>query len=197
MILESVVTTTSPTGQPHLAPMGPVVDPGLTTFLLRPYQSSQTYQNLKRHPYGVIHVTDDAGLMARAAIGQLTELPPTRVAETVPGFVLADCCRWFEFEVVHFNDAEPRTELTTRILHSGVGRPFFGFHRARHAVLEAAILATRASWWPIDELKQELVRLRIPVDKTAGPAEQEAFELVSRYIDQQLSLRVDSAAVEP
>ena len=46
MILEGLVTTTDATGGPHLAPMGPTVDPSLSTLLLRPFPTSNTYQNL-------------------------------------------------------------------------------------------------------------------------------------------------------
>ena len=48
--------------------MGPEVDTPLTGLVLKPYKSSRTYQNLKRTPAGVLHVTDDVELIARAAI---------------------------------------------------------------------------------------------------------------------------------
>ena len=65
MILEGVVTTLSGTGELNIAPMGPVVDPAQTEFLLRPFHTSQTYRNLKENPCGVLHVTDDVLLLAR------------------------------------------------------------------------------------------------------------------------------------
>ena len=73
MILEGVVTTLAPDGTLNVAPMGPKVgrDPG--RFVLRPYQTSTTYRNLKATGEGVLHVTDDVFLMARAAIGMLPE----------------------------------------------------------------------------------------------------------------------------
>jgi hypothetical protein len=63
-------------------------------------------------------------------------------------------------------------------VHSHRGRDWFGFHRARHAVLEAAILATRFHLLPADEIAREFARLKVIVDKTAGPAELEAFALL-------------------
>ena len=57
-------------------------------------------------------------------------------------------------------------------------RPFFGFNRAKHAVLEAAILATRIGILPDDEIRREMERLAIPVEKTAGQQERRAFEFL-------------------
>ena len=49
MILEGIVTTQSPEGGLNIAPMGPKIPPDLSmgTFVLRPYKTSTTYQNLK------------------------------------------------------------------------------------------------------------------------------------------------------
>jgi hypothetical protein len=38
----------------------------------------------------------DALLLAKAAIGAVGTMPPTRPADQVRGFVLEDCCRYFE-----------------------------------------------------------------------------------------------------
>ena len=64
----------------------------------------------------------------------------------------------------------------------GVGREFLGFNRARHAVLEASIIASRASLLPAGEIQAELERLQVLVDKTAGPREREAMEIVRRHV---------------
>ena len=88
MILEGIVTTQNADGSVNVAPMGPIVEGDFEAFLLRPYQTSTTYQNLKRYPFGVFHVVDDALLLARAAIDRWDELPATFPAEKVNGNVL-------------------------------------------------------------------------------------------------------------
>src|SRR5262249_7176639 len=80
MILEGLVTTRSPQGAMPLAPMGPRVDEEMRRFLLRPFPPSQPYRNLLAHPEGVLHVTDDALLLAQAAIGAADPSPPYRPA---------------------------------------------------------------------------------------------------------------------
>ena len=48
LILEGIVTTRNADGSINVSPMGPLVDRGLTSFRFRPFQTSHTYQNLKR-----------------------------------------------------------------------------------------------------------------------------------------------------
>ena len=68
------------------------------------------------------------------------------------------------------------------VVHRGFTREFIGFNRARHAVLEAAIYATRLHLLERAFIESELVRLQVIVDKTAGPAEQEAMALIGDYV---------------
>ena len=95
MILEGLVTTRNPDGSIHLAPMGPRIDPDWKHFLLRPFPTSQTYQNLSKHGEGVLHVTDDVLLLAKAALGQAS-IPRFRDAKKVSGFVLENACRVYD-----------------------------------------------------------------------------------------------------
>lgn len=180
MILEGLVTTLDESGRLNVAPMGPIVDESMDRLILRPFRTSQTYRNLKARPEGVFHVTDDVLMLARAAIGRLDDSPETFPAEKVAGRVIASACRWYEFTIDHFDDAAERTTLAATVVHRGRLRDFFGFHRARHAVLEAAILATRLHLLEKEEITAEFARLKIPVEKTAGPREREAFELLER-----------------
>lgn len=187
MILEGLVTTQSAQGELNLAPMGPVVNPELTSILFRPFQSSRTFQNLRVNPCGVLHVTDDVLLIARGALNLFDELPETFPAKCVAGRVVASCCRWLEFEVQSIDDSRERSEIQVKIVHQETLRDFWGFNRAKHAVLEATILATRLHLIPADEIRQSLIRLREPVEKTAGPNELTAFQLVWDYVHQNLA----------
>ena len=104
MILEGIVTTLNEDGSPNISPMGPEVEPSFDRFVLKPYQTSTTYVNLKRTGEGVLHVTDDVELLARAAINRFDELPRLSPAEAVAGVILADACRWYAFRVTELND---------------------------------------------------------------------------------------------
>jgi hypothetical protein len=182
MILEGIVTSQNRAGELNIAPMGPIVDESMTRLRLRPFQTSQTYRNLVEHPQGVFHVVDDVLLLAKAALGQLQPEPSTFPAVKVSGRVLSDACRWYEFEIESCDASQERTDLSVRVVHAGRIRDLFGFNRAKHAVLEAAILATRLHLLPRDEVERQLAALRSPVEKTAGPRELEAFQLVCNHV---------------
>lgn len=182
MILEAIVTTINEDGSTNVSPMGPTVTADLSQFVLRPFDTSTTYANLKRNRCGVMHVTDDVLMFARAAIGDKPIDARTKDAEVVEGKILLDACRYYEFEVKYIDETGARMVLNCETLSSGRLRDFWGFNRAKHAVIEAAILATRLDFLPSSEIKESMVRLQTIVDKTAGPKEIEAMRLISDYI---------------
>jgi uncharacterized protein len=192
MILEGIVTTLSLEGALNVAPMGPRIDPdlGMARFVLRPFNTSTTYQNLKARGEGVFHVTDDVLLMAQTAIGMAPfPAPATRATDVITGQILNDACRFYEFRIIELDDREERTSIVVETVAQGRLRDFFGFNRAKHAVVEAAILATRADWLPIDELLGEFRKLAIVVDKTGGPRERAAFTLLNRHLRETVERR--------
>jgi hypothetical protein len=186
MILEGLVTTTDANGAMHLAPMGPRVAADWSSFLLRPFPTSTTFQNLKRQREGVLHVTDDVLLLAKAAIGQA---PPQEafVATHVRGFVLKNACRYFEFVVKELDEAQERMHILCEVVHRATLRDFFGLNRAKHAVVEAAILATRLHILPPEEVQADYRKLRVLVEKTGGPAEHEAFQFLTDHVERTLA----------
>lgn len=182
MILEGIVTTVAPAGAVNIAPMGPDVDAALERFLLRPFPTSQTYQNLMAHGEGVLHVTDDVLLLARAALGPMEPPPALRPATHVQGFVLQDACRYYEFRVRSVDTREARVRIDCEVVAHGRLRDFFGFNRAKHAVVEAAILATRTAILPLAEIESDFKKLAVIVAKTGGPQEHEAFQLLQDHV---------------
>lgn len=182
MILEGIVTTLNQDGSVHIAAMGPEVEEEGQSIVLKPFQTSQTFRNLERHPEGVVHASDDVLLLAQAAIGKIDPMPAIEPARRVRGFYLSGCCRYWEFQVVSSDRSLPRARLETQVVHCGRVRDFFGFNRAKHAVVEAAILATRLHLIPLLEISQEFDRLEVLVQKTGGIAERQAFDLLRRHL---------------
>lgn len=197
ILLEGIVTTLNADGSPHVAPMGPIVDAAFTRLLLRPYRTATTYQNLKRTSQGVLHVTDDVELFARAAVGRLTEVPRTELAKAIEGVILADACRWYEFRVQSIDDRNERTEIVAEIVDHGRLRDFFGFNRAKHAVIEAAILATRLQILEVDLICSEYERLALIIDKTGGHQERAAFAFLQAYVKDRLATATCAEVAHP
>lgn len=182
MILEGIITTLNEDGSVNISPMGPRVTPEMREFVLRPYQTSNTYRNLKRTAQGVLHVTDDVELLARAAVGRVEPLPALVPASAVEGRILADACRWYAFRVRTLDDSQPRVTIVADVVESGRIRDFFGFNRAKHAVVEAAILATRTAFLPAEEIRAEFKRLAVIVEKAGGDQERRAFDFLQNHV---------------
>lgn len=186
ILLEGIVTSLDIDGESHISPMGPISDSEFSQLRLRPFQSSATYRNLRRTGEGIFHITDDVELIARSAIGTLDPTPSLVAATSVAGHILRDACRWYAFRVSAFDNSDERTEVLCDVVDQGRIRDFVGFNRAKHAVLEAAILATRCGILPDQEILTEFRRLLAPVSKTGSKAELRAFALLREYVHDKL-----------
>lgn len=180
MIIETIVTTMDAGGVVNVAPMGVEWDGGDGAPVLKPFLETVTYRNIAATGVAVVNLIDDVGIFARAAISNPE--CPVIPAVAVRGVVLRDACSWRELTVRSVDSTPPRSRIETAIAHRGVHREFIGFNRARHAVLETAIYATRVHLLARDFLEGELARLQVIVDKTAGPREHEAMALLSDHI---------------
>ena len=128
-------------------------------------------------------------LMARAAIGEVKFFPKVLPAERVKGCILVDSCRHYEFIVRSVDDSEERVKIEAEVVKAGRTRDFFGFNRAKHAVIEAAILATRLHLVPLNEVAAEFHKLRVIVGKTGGAAEFEAMDLLEAKLREAEAVR--------
>jgi uncharacterized protein len=196
VILEGIVTTQNADGSVNISPMGPIVDDAMRRIVLRPFRTSTTYGNLIRTGVGVLHVTDDVLLFAQAAVGTPEPLPSLKAvgamlgerdiavvpAEIHAAQIIADACRWYAFRVAQVDESSERAKLVGEVVASGTIREFFGFNRAKHAVIEAAILATRVGISAPAEVDDQMRRLSTWVEKTGGPQEVKAFEFLKDWI---------------
>jgi len=178
VIIESIVTTLGEDGRINCAPMG--VEWGDEVIVLKPFLETATYRNVTATRSAVVNLTDDVRLFAQAAISN--PVYATVPASVVRGVVLTDCCSWRELEVRTVDSTPPRSRIETSIVHRGFRRDFIGFNRAAHAVLETAIYATRLHLLEPAFVQNELARLQVIVDKTAGEREREAMALLSVHI---------------
>lgn len=192
MILEGIVTTWNNDRSVNVSPMGPIVELDASgdfdRLTLRPFRTSTTYQNLRRTNLGVFHITDDVWLLAQAAVKRFSGLP--EFAETngaYRGLVLADACRWYGMKVDENDDREPRATMRAAVVERGRFRDFLGFNRGKHAVVEAAILATRVGILPAAEIAAQFVQLKTWVEKTGGEQERRAIALLDEFIRDSLA----------
>lgn len=171
MIRETIVTTLSPEGRPHVAPMG-IRQEGPYT-VLAPFRPSATLDNVLASGEAVVNFTDDARIFAGCITGRHDW--PTVPADTLRGIRLADTLAHAEMRMERWEDEAQRPRLYMRTVHEVSHAPFRGFNRARAAVLEGAILVSRLGMLPWEKIEAEVKYLTIAIDKTAGPEELEAW----------------------
>jgi hypothetical protein len=138
-------------------------------------------------PEAVVHLTDDILLLCQAALGD--PQPATRPATAVDGAIIEDACSWREVRVDALELSGRRAAAHAVVVAYGVGREHLGLNRARHAALEASILASRLDLVGAAEVERQLRLLEPLVEKTAGPREHAAMRYVRDHIRRRLETR--------
>ncbi len=181
-VLEAIVTTENEDGSQHVAPMGPLVSTSRAEWILKPFQTSTTFTNLRRSNRCVVNVTDDALLMAKAVLGTASH-EPSRFVEGV-GYVLKQACHWYALSIHEWDCSQPRAVARCIAMDHGLQHSFFGWNRAKHAVVELAIHVSRKEMLDPIFLQSEVERLKVLIDKTASEQERCAFDLLIQHIDE-------------
>ncbi len=184
MIVETIVTTLDGRGRPNFAPMG--VEWGEAEIVLKPYRETTTFRNLLDTGQAVVNLVDEVSYFVQGALSSPSF--PARPASVVTGAVMEAACSWRELRVVEADTAETRARFRCAVVHRGFQREFLGYNRARAAVIEATILATRTRILPIADILAEYRRLQVVVDKTAGPAEREAMASLTDFVHKEAAL---------
>jgi uncharacterized protein len=179
-LIETVVTTTGAGGVVNCAAMG--VRWGEEELVFWPFDATRTLRNLRAQGEAVVHLTDDVLLFVQAALGH--PHPAMRPASVIAGSVIEDANAWREVVVAEIAPASSsRSRVRARVVASGTGtRQPLGLCRARHAAVEASILASRLRWLGASRVLSELEPLQELVDKTAGPRERAAMDYVRRFV---------------
>jgi hypothetical protein len=181
-LIETVVTTIGSDGAVNCAAMG--VRWGEEELVFWPFEATRTLKNLQFRGEAVVHLTDDVLLFVESALGH--PRPRMRDASVVAGSVIEQASYWREVvvtEIASSDDELPRSRVRARVVAEGAGTtPPAGLCRARHAAVEASILASRLKWLGGEHVRAELDRLQELVDKTAGPRERAAMDYVRRYV---------------
>lgn len=182
MIQETIVTTLNEQGENHIAPMG--IHAAGDEFIILPFKPSITLENILASKTAIINYTDDVRVFAGCLTGRYNW--PIRKADKINGYVLQDALAHCEVKLTHVDDDPVRPKLFCKAVHQVNHYAFKGFNRAQFSVLEASILLSRVSRLSAAKINSELDYLHIGFNKTAGPKEREAWNWVTRAIEQKL-----------
>jgi hypothetical protein len=170
-IVETIVTTTSETGDVHIAPLGLIQDGA--HWIIAPFKPSKTLENLRTNPFAAASHTDDVRVFAGCVTGRKDW--PLIAASKIKGGRLATCLAHWELQVDKIVEDDLRPRFFCKILHQEQHAAWEGFSRAQAAVLELAVLTTRLKMLPPEKVENELKYLEIAISKTAAPREEEAW----------------------
>jgi hypothetical protein len=180
LIYEAVITTCSPTGEVHVAPMGVRYADGTAgDVVLMPFKPSTTLRNIESTGRAVLNVVTDVRVFAGCVTGR-RRWPTLPVREA--GVRLACALGHVELALSELRDHEQRPVLRFKRLHEVQHAPFIGFNRAQAAVVEGAVLVSRLHLLSADKIDTEMRYLQIAIDKTAGAAELEAWAWLQEAI---------------
>jgi uncharacterized protein len=182
MIFETIVTTSTPDGEPHIAPMGVRYEEGFA--ILSPFRPSVTLENIAATRSAVLNFTTDVRIFAGCVTRCATDWP-TVAASRVASVRLAESLAHTELELERIDDDAERPVLRMRSVHTEQHEPYQGFNRAQAAVVEGAVLVSRLFMLPAEKVDREMAYLQIAIDKTAGERERTAWNwlvaAVARY----------------
>jgi uncharacterized protein len=178
MIREAIVTTIDRAGEAHIAPFG-LIESG-DFWIIAPFRPSKTLDNLTSRPFAVVNYTDDVRIFAGCLTGR-KQWPLAPIAGfSVPR--LANALAHAELGVEKMEDDLQRPRFFCRIQKIEQHVPFRGLNRAKAAVLELCILASRLAMLPREQVERDMAHLKIAIDKTAGPEELEAWGWLAKKV---------------
>ena len=170
-IFETVITTVSPLGQTHVAPMG--VRYEAQAVVLMPFKPSTTLTNILETQAAVLNLLVDPRVFAGCVTGRKTW--PTLPAERVRGVRLAAALAHVELRLDAVSEDSQRPRLRMARLFQATHAAYAGCNRAQAAVIEGAVLVSRLHMLPPEKVDAEMNYLQIAIDKTAGPETREAW----------------------
>ncbi len=178
-IFETVVTTQSPEGVAHVAPMG-VRYQGQRVVLM-PFKPSTTLANILATRHAVLNLITDTRVFAGCVTGRRAW--PLLPAQKIAGQRLACALRHVELQLVETRDDPQRPVLQLERVHEADHAPFLGMNRAQAAVVEGAVLVSRLHMLSPEKIDAEMAYLQIAIDKTAGVGEHEAWGWLREAVD--------------
>lgn len=192
MIFETVVTTVSPQGTPHVAPMGIryLSDDTGDQVVLMPFRPSTTLDNILSTGHAVLNVLTDVRVFAGCVCGnkQWPVVPLDPFPGMPPGVRLQAALSHIELQLATQDHTDPqRPRLGLKRLREVQHAPFIGLNRAQAAVLEGAVLVSRLHLLPPEKITTEMGYLQIAIDKTAGAAEHEAWGWLQQAVARHLA----------
>ena len=179
-VRETIVTTKNIDNSIKISPLGIYIDEEI--LRIKPFKPSISLDNILRNKSGVINYVDDVRVFASCIVKNDLKIELTKVDKI-------DCSRiksavsHTEFIIDHVKDDNLRPTIICKPVNEEIHRMYYGLNRAKSAVLELCILASRLGIIDDEKIKNEIKYLNIAIEKTAGESEIEAWLWLNEYIN--------------
>ncbi len=182
MIIETIVSTINVNGEVNFSPFGIIKKKN--DIFISPYIPSKTLLNLESTKQAVINYTDNSSFFVDCIIGNKNF--KKKKCKNFDGFFLEGCSLYEEVVVKKIIKDEIRPTFECRILKTINLKKYEGHNRAKSAIIEACILASRIKLLEKEKIFKELDYLKIAVQKTAGLIEKRSWKKIWKYINDKI-----------
>ncbi len=191
-IFETVVTSCSVDGVVHVAPMGVRYVDG--AVVVKPFRPSATLDNILATGVAVLNVLTDVRVFAGCVTGRRAWPVVDVQAPGEPRAVRLQAALEHVLMCLETSDDDPqRPTLRMRRVREERHAGYPGFNRAQAAVIEGAVLVSRLRMLPGAKIAGEMRYLQIAIDRTAGPAELEAWAWLREAVALHLASATEKA----
>tara|TARA_E500000331_G_C17123822_1_gene655064 strand:- start:403 stop:972 length:570 start_codon:yes stop_codon:yes gene_type:complete len=179
-VRETIVTSKNSDNTIKVSPLGIYIYNDV--LKIKPFKPSASLENLLRNKSGVINYVDDVRIFASCITKKKINIDFVKV-DKINCSRIKNSVSHTEFIVEQIEDDELRPTLICKPVNEKIHRMYYGFNRAKSAVIELCILASRLGIIEEKKIKEEIKYLKIAIEKTAGENELEAWSWLLSYIN--------------
>ena len=161
MILETIVSTVNKKRKVNFAPFG--IKKKSKNIIISPYIPSITLQNLRDNNCAVINYVDDASFYVNCILGN--KKFKKKRTQIIDGFFLENSLSYDEVIVKKVIEDSLRPSFICEVVKSVSKKRYDGHNRAKAAIIEACILASRVKLLKKKKILDELNNLSKGVKK--------------------------------
>ena len=178
-VRETIVTTKNEDNTIKVSPLGIYINND--ELRIKPFSPSASLDNILRNRSGVINYTDDVRIFASCVIKKKINIEFIEAVKVDCSF-LKNAISHTEFVIDKVVESDTRPTIICKPVHEETHNFFYGFNRAKSAVIELCILASRLGIIDDKKIQREIEYLKIAISKTAGKNEIEAWHWLLDYI---------------
>ena len=164
-VRETVVTTKNIDGSIKVSPLGVYIEKDI--LRLKPFKPSGSLENIIRNKSGVINYIDDVRIFASCITKKDIEIDFVK-AKKIDCSRLKKAISHTEFKVSKIEDDKQRPTIICKPIYEETHNMFYGFNRAKSAIIELCILVSRLGIIEDKKIEEEIKYLDLKIEKCSS-----------------------------